>query len=439
MPQSCSNRLRTLLFSPAWIVVIALVLRLAVITIGHTYKITPRQDHFQFGWEMGRIARSIATGHGFSSPLLAAETGPSAWAPPLYPYLLAGVFKLFGIYTKASGWVILAINSIFSALTCLTLYRIAARLFGPTAAHWAAWSWALFPYELYWPARVVWETCLSTFLLSLAFLIVLRLDDWSRLRPAPSTKRKRLLDWAAFGLLWGVIALTNTTMLSFLPLSLLWIWWHSQHGGTVVLNAASAMLLCAAVIAPWLVRNQRVFGRAIFIRDNLGLEMQVANNDESGGYWTRSEHPANDLRQLQRFQQLGEAGYMREKQQQATDWISNHPLTFVRYALQRFMFFWIGNPQAAIVSGLNMDPARHTAFGISAALAFAGLMLAWRNRVKGAFLFASLMLVFPLPYCIAHPAPRYRNAIEPEMVLLIVYLCYVARGRTVCFPGSTPS
>ena len=109
-----------------FIVLAAFLLRVAVITIGHTYRITPRRDHFQFGWEMGRIARSIATGQGFSSPT-DLSTGPSAWAPPVYPYILAGVFKLFGVYSNLSGWVILTFNSIFSALTCLTLYRIARK------------------------------------------------------------------------------------------------------------------------------------------------------------------------------------------------------------------------------------------------------------------------------------------------------------------------
>ena len=60
-----------------FIVLAAFILRLAVITIGHTYRITPRRDHFQFGWEMGRIARSIALGQGFSSPT-DLPTGPSA-------------------------------------------------------------------------------------------------------------------------------------------------------------------------------------------------------------------------------------------------------------------------------------------------------------------------------------------------------------------------
>ena len=51
-------------------------------------------NNFGFGWEMGRIAAAIASGRGFSDPLGAA-TGPTAWEPPLYPYLTAGVFHHF--------------------------------------------------------------------------------------------------------------------------------------------------------------------------------------------------------------------------------------------------------------------------------------------------------------------------------------------------------
>src|SRR5208282_2251488 len=140
-----------------FIVLIALLLRLAVITVGHTYRITPRRDHFQFGWEIGRLARSIAEGQGFSSPT-DLPTGSSAWAPPLYPYILAGIFRLFGVYSALSAWVILVFNSIFAALTCLTLYRIAERIYGIAVARATAWTWAVFPYAIYWPVRVVWET-----------------------------------------------------------------------------------------------------------------------------------------------------------------------------------------------------------------------------------------------------------------------------------------
>src|SRR5260221_45636 len=162
--------------SPTFIFLIALLLRLAVITVGHTYRIAPRGDHFQFGWEMGRIARSLAQDQGFSSPT-DLPTGPSAWTPPIYPYVLSKIFKLFGIYSDASGWIILAFNSIFGALTCITIYKIGERIYGTGLARAASWTWAVFPYAIYWPVRVVWEASLSAYLLSLALLFTLRIAD----------------------------------------------------------------------------------------------------------------------------------------------------------------------------------------------------------------------------------------------------------------------
>src|SRR5436190_16462257 len=244
--------------SPLFIVGIALLLRLAVITFGPTYHITPRRDHFQFGWEMGRIARSIATGNGFSSPT-DLPTGPSAWAPPLYPYVLAGIFKLFGVYSHAAAWVILAFNSIFSSLTCLTLYWIAQRMYGLTVARATAWTWAFFPYAIYWPTRVVWETSLTAFLLSLALLLTLRMANQP---PRPRS-------WIIFGLLWGVIALTNTAVLSMFPFCLLWLVYRLPRDSRRFTGAVVCILTTILVMTPWLARNYVVFGKFVFIRDNL--------------------------------------------------------------------------------------------------------------------------------------------------------------------------
>src|SRR5215470_1237202 len=224
-----------------FIVLVAFLLRVAVITAGHTYRITPRRDHFQFGWEMGRIARSIANGEGFSSPT-DLPTGPSAWAPPVYPYILAGIFKLFGSYTPLSAWLILGFNSIFSSLTCWTLYEIARRIYNDTVARATAWTWALFPYAIYWPVRVVWEMSLSAFLLSLALLLAFRLKETSLTR-----------DWICFGLLWGVIPLTNTAILSLLPCFLLWLR-DLRRLRQFLLKSAMAMAVLTVVITPWLMR-----------------------------------------------------------------------------------------------------------------------------------------------------------------------------------------
>ena len=102
--------------SPFRIVTIALILRVGWIILGHTYKFKTTDGNFNFGWEMGAIGASLASGHGFSNQF-GVPTGPTAWEPPLYPYLIAGVFLIFGVFTKASAFVLLVLNSVFSALT----------------------------------------------------------------------------------------------------------------------------------------------------------------------------------------------------------------------------------------------------------------------------------------------------------------------------------
>src|SRR6516164_4290751 len=96
---------RQLLF----IVMVALAMRLAVMGFLYPEQLDPARDHWKFGYETGRIARSIVEGKGFSSPLF-ADTGPTAWMTPVYPGIVAGVFWIFGVYTKASALVLLSFN-----------------------------------------------------------------------------------------------------------------------------------------------------------------------------------------------------------------------------------------------------------------------------------------------------------------------------------------
>jgi hypothetical protein len=87
----------------------AFLVRVAYLTLAHTYRVRPFPDHFEYGWEMGRIARALVTGHGYADPF-AGHTGPTAWVTPLYPLLVAFVFKLTGVYTAASAWILLTLN-----------------------------------------------------------------------------------------------------------------------------------------------------------------------------------------------------------------------------------------------------------------------------------------------------------------------------------------
>ena len=401
--------------------IVAFVLRLLVITAGHTYRITPRRDHFQFGWETGRIARSIALGQGFASPTDLA-TGPTAWTAPVYPYVLGQVFKIFGIYTNLSAWVILAFNSIFAALTCWTLYRIAERVFGSSIARGTAWTWAVFPYVIYWPVRVVWDVSLSTFLLSLALLLAIRIRENAATR-----------EWIVCGLLWGLIALTNTALLILLPFMLAWTCYPLRR------NAVAGAILCLFIltlgVTPWTLRNYRVFGRFIFIRDNLPLELHEANNESSSALWTRTEHPGNDPVAMKRFQDLGEIRYMDETKHEFLGFVREHPGKFVVFTVERVGYFWAAPRQATIVAGYDLWVARHVQFLLAAGFAFGGLALVFVRKNPYRWLLAPFLLVYPLPYYLVNPFPRYKHPVETVMAMLIVYVLWEAKSVQVRWPG----
>src|ERR1700690_1452334 len=168
-----------------WMVIVAFGLRFGYIVIGHTYRfgsskqvlaVQANEKDFDFGYEMGRIGRSLAQGQGFSNPFN-ETTGPTAWEPPLYPFLIAGVFRMFGVYSRASALVLLSLNSVFSALTCIPIFLIAKRCFNERVAVWSAWTWALLPSVIFWCTRWVWETSLAALLLAIIFWLALGMED----------------------------------------------------------------------------------------------------------------------------------------------------------------------------------------------------------------------------------------------------------------------
>src|SRR6266487_2740555 len=300
-----------------WLLPLSFVLQVASIGIFHQYRTRPGNDNFEFGWEMGRVGRSIALGNGFSSPY-EGNTGPTAWEPPLYPYLIGGVFKIAGVYTRGSALILLIINSIFSALTCVPIFLIGRKCFNARVAVWASWAWALLPPVMYWGSRWVWETSLAALLLALIFWLALTLEQREGYKP-----------WIAFGLLWGVAGLTNSSLLSFLPASGWWAWYRCAKKGKPSLGGvALAAVFFAATIVPWLVRNYEAFGKFIFIRSNFGAELRLGNGPGADGTWMSYLHPTQNVVEMRRYQQLGETAYVAERKGEA--------LAFIRADYGRF-------------------------------------------------------------------------------------------------------
>jgi len=391
------------------LVLLSLVLQVAMIGVFHQYRTRPQEDHFAFGWEMGRVARSIALGQGFSNPY-GGNTGPTAWEPPLYPYLMGGVFKLFGVYTYASAWVLLSINSLFAALTTIPIFLIAHKTFGERAARWSAWSWALNSYIWYWSIHWIWDTTFTPLVLSLIFLVALELEE-----------RRGWQGWVIFAALWGVGALANPSMLAFLPFCGLWVWRRRSKNG---LPSFFGMVLSSAifflVLSPWLVRNYEVFGRFVFLRDDFGLQFRLGNAKGAEGMLMAYLQPNLNKLEFEKFQHMGELAYADDCKRLAFDWVRENRGRFAIISLRRFFYYWNGVPKDTD-SRAPWD-FRNSLFLACSVLAIWGLGRALRQKRRGAWLFAGLVLTYPTTYYFVFPHARYRHPIEPELLILVVFL-----------------
>ena len=161
--------------------------------------------------ESGNIAASLASGHGFSSPFR-IETGPTAWMPPVYPWLLAGIFRVFGVRTYDSFLAAVTLNILCSAFTCVPIFFAGKRVGGLTVAALAAWLWAFFPNTILNAFESMWDASVAALLAAIILWATLAIE-----------KSERWRDWVGYGLLWGVTLLTNVTLISLLPLVLGWL------------------------------------------------------------------------------------------------------------------------------------------------------------------------------------------------------------------------
>lgn len=426
MPKSDLNSSRKRIRELVLIVAVALTLRLVVMAFLYPEQLDPARDHWKFGYETGRIARSIVEGKGFSSPLF-AETGPTAWMTPVYPGIVAGVFRIFGVYTKTSALVLLSLNALTSALTAIPIFLFALRSFGERTARWSAWTWAFFPYGIYFPVERIWETWLATLLLCVLFWLALELEAG---RP--------VWLWILYGLLWGVEALTGPSALSVLPFLGVWTCYrlYQERRRWFMPNVVAAVV-CLAVISPWFIRNYRVFQQFVPFRDNMGLVLRLGTHGNTS-YWGAYElGPWHNDAEWAEFQRDGELGYMATKKQQAIAAIQANPGWYAWTSARRAVYLWTGfwSLSRWYLEQEPLDPPNIVLCTSLTVLALFGLRKAFRAGVSVGMPYALVLFSFPLVYYITSPEVYYRRPIDPLFVVLAVFA--VASGAIKTVPTTT--
>ena len=404
------------------IVLFAFVLRVGMMLAFRTYEF---EDDWHFGFETGRVAAAIAGGEGFSSPF-PKPSGPTAWLSPGYPVLLAAIFKTMGIYSQQSAVAAIAINSLFSALTCVPLFFLCKEVFGRDVGLAAAVMFAVYPAAVWHSIVTVWDASLFT-------LMIVTLLYWM----SSLSRQPRVSVLLLFGLFIGLVALINPVIIAFVPFVMIWMFVRLNGLAKKRLSLLCVVCVFALLpLVPWLVRNWVVMGEPV-VRSNFGVELKLGNTEEvwvnrqeGKSVSTMAKHPSNDEAEFQRFSTLGEIQYADVCFGEAMDWIRNQPIAFLGLTLDRFASFWIGDWstrntwQGSLKSSIDLSLLKRVFHALPALLSLIGIAIAMRRGLNHTAALVGILCFLPMVYYLTHVSQRYRFPIEP---VLIAFLCYGVR------------
>ena len=402
---------KQLLRDLAWPVAIGCMLRFSIGVCVYQNFLNPDRDHWEFGYEMGRIARSIATGHGFGNPYW-ADTGPTAILTPVYPYLLAGIFSVFGVFTKASALVMVLVNCTLSALTAVPIFLIARKAFDDATAKFASLVWTFFPYSIYFAVATMWYHAFVGLLLAVIVLLALHLQT-----------RDDLGGWLALGALFGFAALTNPVIAGVAPPVGIWLMHRlAQQKKRWIRAGTSGLLAMMLLVLPWQMRNSSLLHQRIPLKDGFWMEVCVGNVNNTLHWWDAGQHPSGGDEAKSEFARLGEIHYMAAKRQDALGYIKAHPGLYVWRSMRHVVFLWTGfwSFQSDYLRMEPFDPENIVVTTTISILAMFGLRRLFRREhsAHNAALFAIVLVVYPLPYYLSHVDPGFRHPIDPLVILL---------------------
>lgn len=306
--------MRAALFREKYLLLLIFVIA-SLVRISYSFsgKVIPYNDARHYD----KIALNLSLARGYretEGPIL--KDGSVSWAP-LYPFLLAGIYKVFG-HSYPAVWIF---QALLSAGACILIYLIGRMVFNQRIAYLSAIiSVFCFNFVLY-SSMLLTET-LYIFLLLLTFFYLFRAFSSSSLRK-----------YILAGLFAGLTTLTNPVVIIFFAFFFLW---GLRKG---FLRQASVFLISLTiVILPWIVRNYQIYHRFIFIRACAGENFWLGNhpgaNGEQGDEKTMPAELKNNPLNLSPLE-LDSKGY-----REGLKFIKQNPVRFIALMLKKTSLFW---------------------------------------------------------------------------------------------------
>ncbi|MFQ5411139.1 MAG: ArnT family glycosyltransferase, partial [Phycisphaerae bacterium] len=236
--------------------ILAVVFRVAVI-IRVVYVLQMRDNpHFTNPILDGEVhdnwARAILAGERFFDG--------AYFKAPLYPWLLAFVYKIFG-----PGYLVpRLVQSVMGAASCCLLFLVGREAFGRIVGAVAGLAAATFWVMVYFDGELLLEP-LSIFLNLLAMWLILR-----------AARSDGIGGWLLSGLVLGLSAITRPNVLVFMPLVALWILFvHRKRFMTGLTRAAFFGAACLVPILPITIRNYVVGDDFVLIASQGGPNFYI--------------------------------------------------------------------------------------------------------------------------------------------------------------------
>ena len=318
----------------AWLAaacVFSIAVKVAVLLLTQTWG-SPRT------WEYESIAVNLLNGRGYVSQYL-DQPNRSAFQP-FYPVFCALLYRLFGHHSE----VVQLAQMLAGTLLCLVAYDLARRLFSVRAGLWAAWLVALHPGLSYYSTANLHVLVFDAlFFLSVVWAFVV-IDEGYRLK-----------HFVASGLALGFALLSRASVLAFMPVGLVWFWWRAFHrvGARKLLLGMCVMLSVAwLIVAPWLIRNHRLYGRPFYFLSTVGMNLWLGNNPHASGSALSIEgepiiHMVSSefLTPISRLSETEQDDYLRRE---AITYMASHPWRTIQLYGKKLLAFWWFSPQSGL-------------------------------------------------------------------------------------------
>ena len=224
------------------------------------------------GQQYDAWALRIAGGHWVGSEIF--------YQTPLYPYLLAVIFKLVGHHLMA----VRVVQAVLGATSCTFLGLAGQRFFSKPAGNIAALLLAIYPPAIFFDG-LIQKSSLDLFLTTLALFLLsefLSRPHWKWLIAAGVTLGAFVLNRENAGILYPIVVVWLIVWFGKTPLK-------SRVAWIAIFTAA-----VAAVLLPVGFRNYYVGGEFLLTTSQLGPNFYIGNHAGSrGGYEPLVPGPSN--------------------------------------------------------------------------------------------------------------------------------------------------